>query len=137
MILSRDGVATIGQHGEHGRLGNLFVRDDKHEDIDVRAAELPVCLVNGQHFLPVAGQEHVQKSGDEVEVEFRQKTLDSLQTWIRLGEGVEIVCQYAVSYGFNLAQSDFKQANQADVRLVDLFREKTLIVSKISLFLQP
>ena len=59
-----------------------FVCDGEHEDVDARAAELPVCPVNDQHFLPVAGQERVQESGDEVvvKVEFRKKTLDSPQT---------------------------------------------------------
>lgn len=76
------GVAALGQHGEHERVGYPFVCDGEHEDVDVRAAELPVCPVNDQHFLPVAGQERVQESGDEVvvKVEFRKKTLDSPQT---------------------------------------------------------
>ena len=64
-----------------------FVCDCEHEDVDVRAAELPVCPVNDQHFLPVAGQERVQESSDEVvvKVEFRKKNAgfaaNMSQTW--------------------------------------------------------
>ena len=58
----------------------------QHEYVDVGLAELPVCTVNEQHFLPADRQERVEESSDEVvvEVKFRKKTLDSPQTRICL-----------------------------------------------------
>ena len=45
---------------------------------------------------------------------------------VRLGERVKTALQRAVSYGFGLAESGYKQANQADVCIVDFFREKII-----------
>ena len=117
------GVSALGQHGEHQRIGDPFVGDGQHEYVDVGLAELPVCTVYEQHFLPTGGQERVEESCDEVvaEVKFCKKTLDSPQTRIRFGERVETVRQRAVAHCFSLAQGGYKQANQADVRLVHLF----------------
>ena len=76
------GVAALGQHGEHERVGYPFVCDGEHEDVDVRAAELPVCPVDGQTKQAFNRQQAEDGARDEVmlEVEFRKKTLDSPQT---------------------------------------------------------
>lgn len=107
--------------------------DGQHEYVDVGLAELPVCTVDKQHFLPAGRQERAEELCDEVvaEVKFRKKSLDTPQTRIRLGERVETVRQRAVAHDFSLAQSGYKQTNQADVRLFIFFEKKPLTVSNI------
>ena len=56
------GVPALGQHGEHQRIGTPFVDDGQHEYVDVGLAELPVCTVDEQHFLPASDDKSRHKN---------------------------------------------------------------------------
>ena len=102
--LLRVGVPSLGQHGEHQRIGDPFMGDGQHEDVDDRLPELPVGAVNGQRSAPRARQEPVKEAGDEVlaEVKFRKEPLDSPQTRLCFRRRVETVGQQAEAHCFCL-----------------------------------
>lgn len=47
------GVATLIHHLEGYRKGYTFVDDTESENVDVSAAELPVCPIHGQRIPPL------------------------------------------------------------------------------------
>ena len=98
----------------------------KHEDVDVRFPELPVRPVNGQLQRSPCGEQFVDEACHEVGIKgvFGIKTLDSPQTWVRLGFGVKTDRQFTETYRSCLAQSHYEERYELDVGKIDFFAEE-------------